>query len=188
MKNAAHLTSEQLTRYQERNLEAVELLAADRHVSKCGECRNVLFERSGAHAQLSGLRSRLSEHLTYDQVAACAGDREDDLCRHHIAECATCRAEVEDLREFRATMSGKKRQAWVIPAWSAAAAALLAFAGLAWWNAGQRVSPAPQPGLPATALSRPPKPTEPDLAPEQRDAVQLAMTNHKLDRAPVLDR
>src|SRR5437588_12880908 len=107
MTNAAHLTSDQLQRYQDRSLAPAELLAVDRHIAKCSECRGVLSKRSGAEAQLSGLRTRFSEHLSYDQVVACAhaqGGQDvhgETTSRDHLEECAQCRAEVEDLRGFR---------------------------------------------------------------------------------------
>jgi hypothetical protein len=76
----------------------------------------------------------------------------------------------------------RRRAAWVIPAWSAAAAAIALTAGLAWWNG--RTQPTPPAPI---AQEQPPKPSEPELAPEQRDAIQLALASHRFDRAPVLD-
>src|SRR4051812_30327222 len=132
MTNAAHLTPEQLRRYQDRTLAPGELLSADRHIADCGECRGVLFHRSGVQAQLSGLRSRFSEHLAYEQIVAMTEGRGDPKYADHLKECPQCRAEVEDLRQFRRelepTPAGvvempRRRAAWVLPAWSAAAAA-----------------------------------------------------------------
>jgi len=104
MTNAAHLSPDQLARYQDRTLAAAELLAVDRHVAECVECRGLLFHHSGAAAQLSGLRSRFSEHLVYEQVVACAEGRGEASWTEHLKECPPCRAEVEDLRSFREDM------------------------------------------------------------------------------------
>jgi hypothetical protein len=165
----------------------------DRHIAECDECRGLLFHHFGAGPQLRGLRSRFSEHLGYDQVVACAEGRGEAGWTEHLKGCPQCHAEVEDLRGFRQELGSapggvvempRRRAAWVVPAWSAAAAALVLTAGLAWWN-GRSQPPAP----PAPIARREhPKSTEPDLAPEQRQAVQLALAGRKFDRAPVLDR
>jgi hypothetical protein len=54
---------------------------------------------------------------------------------------------------------------------------------MVWWS-GRR----PQPTPPPVVALQPPKPSEPELAPEQRDAIQLAVAGHKFVRASVLDR
>jgi anti-sigma factor ChrR (cupin superfamily) len=184
MKNAAHLDAEQLARYQDRTLEPAQLLAADRHLAECDECRGVLFNRAGAQAQLSGLRARLSEHLAYDQISACAEGHMQRAHEEHLGECAACRAEVEDLMRFRGELTPRSRPSWLVPAWSAAAAALVLATGLMWWNGRKAPPTAPV----AVAQRQAPKSTEPELAPAEREAVQLALSSRKLDRAPVLDR
>ena len=82
----AHLTAEQFARYQARTLEPAELLAVDRHLAGCGDCRAAIYRKVGAQAQLDDLRSRFSEHLTYEQVAACAQGsampRRKRICRN----------------------------------------------------------------------------------------------------------
>src|SRR5690349_1644976 len=105
MQTPGHLTSEQIARYQARTLNTAELLAVDRHLAECEECRNVLYREIGAEAQLSSLRTAFSQHLAYDQVVACAEGNPDPALRAHLSECAQCRAEVEDLQQFRASGS-----------------------------------------------------------------------------------
>jgi hypothetical protein len=186
----AHLTAEQFARFQARTLEPAELLAVDRHLASCDECRSALYREMGAEAQLSGLRSRFSEHLTYGQVAAAAEGAGDAASDAHLKECASCREEVEDLRSFRTPRAPlvelpRKRAAWVIPAWIAAAAAVvvLAFSVLR----TDRPTPVPPPQTPL-AQQQPAKPAEPELTAEQRDAVAAVIANRRFERAPVLDR
>jgi hypothetical protein len=186
----AHLTAEQLARFQARTLEPAELLGVDRHLAGCDACRSALYREMGAQAQLSGLRSRFSEHLTYEQVAAATEGASDAESEAHLKECAPCREEVEDLRAFRTLKPSvvempRKRAAWVMPAWIAAAAAIvvLAVSVLRTDRPGQ--VPPPQTPL---AQQQPAKPAEPQLTAEQRDAVAAVIATRRFERAPVLDR
>ncbi|HXA48783.1 MAG TPA: hypothetical protein VNV86_00695 [Candidatus Acidoferrum sp.] len=189
----AHLTAEQIARYQTRTLVTAELLAVDRHLAACAECRSAIYREIGAQAQLDALRSRFSEHLTYEQVAACAQGSGDAAAEAHLKECASCREEVEDLRVFAVRKAPvvitHKRAAWVIPAWIAAAAAIVVLAGSILRTNRPDSIPTPQPPL---AQQQPTKPAEADLTAgltaEQRDAVAAAISTHRFERAPILDR
>jgi hypothetical protein len=184
-----HLTAEQFARYQARTLEPAELLAVDRHLAACAECRSAIYREIGAQAHLEGLRTRFSEHLTYEQVAACAQCSGDAAAEAHLKECPLCRDEVEDLRVFARQKAPvvitRKRAAWVIPAWIAAAAAIVVLAGSILRTNRPAAGPAPPPPL---AQRQPTKPAEAELTAEQRDAVAAAISTHRFERAPVLDR
>src|SRR5437660_1066071 len=104
MIKAAHLTDEQVAGFVLRSLDAAELVVVDRHLEVCGECRERLERQMSAPGLLQELRAQLSEHLEYEQVAAASGGRKDPGVQEHLAECAMCRAEVEDLRSFRSEL------------------------------------------------------------------------------------
>src|SRR3954467_7740450 len=101
MTNVTHPDTDRLSRYQARSLDASGLLAVDRHLAGCEACREVLLRGAGRLARAEDLRQSLSEHLAFDQVKACAEGSGAPAWTQHLAECAACRAEVDDLRQFR---------------------------------------------------------------------------------------
>ncbi len=192
MIEAAHLTEQQFSGFQHRTLEPADLLAADRHLSVCAECRDRLARQTSALPEVSALRTQLSDHLDYDQTVAASHGAAGTAIQQHLAECAMCRAEVEDLRQFRSELSpelsGRPRNViampppkprWRIPAYAAIAAGLLLAVGLTFFR--QPKTPVAQ-VPPVTA-----QPAEPAIPPDQEAAVQLALSTHRLERAPVLD-
>ena len=197
MTQPAHLTDSELAGYRERTLAAAELLRVDEHLTGCAECRDRIFESGFAVAQARALRSELIEHLDYDQIVASAEGTAEPGVKAHVAECALCRAEVDDLRVFRMQLAQPhvepprrepivmpvRRSAGKKPVWLAAAAGFVVVAGLAVWSLTRPAAPPAPP-----VAQRPAAPQEPALAPEQQQAVQLAMASHKLERAAVLNR
>jgi hypothetical protein len=187
MIEAAHLSERQISGFQHRTLEPADLLAVDRHLAVCAECRDRLAALTGAFPETSTLRTHLSEHLDYDQTVAAAHGAADAAIQQHLAECATCRGEVEDLRQFRSQLAApgkviampRSKPKWRIPAFAAIAAGLLLALGLTVFR--QSKTPVAQ-APPVTA-----RPVEPAIPPDQRAAVQLALSTHRLERAPVLD-
>ena len=181
-----HLTEEQFAQYRSRRLAPLELLAVDDHIAQCAPCRDRLFGLERAGSQLRQLRASLAQHLTYDQVAACARGPFPPDAAQHLKECDMCRAEVDDLRQFRTEIVTAppvpiRMPVRAIP-WLAAAAALLLAAGITFLMLRPGAVPAP----PQVAVA--PKTSEPPLSPEDREAVQLALASHKLERPPILDR
>jgi hypothetical protein len=189
---AAHLTDDQISGYRAKRLGSAELLELDRHVAECTECRGRLYENVRAEADLRDLRRDLAQHLEYDEVVACAEGSAGQAARRHLEECSMCREEVADLSRFRSELSVPREARTPIPirkpaprwaAIAALAAGVILVAALAYWGMNQRpqeIAKQPAPGPPASA--------EPALSPEQQQAVQLALSTHKLERAPVLDR
>uniref|UniRef100_Q022H7 Zinc-finger domain-containing protein n=1 Tax=Solibacter usitatus (strain Ellin6076) TaxID=234267 RepID=Q022H7_SOLUE len=188
MIEAAHLTEQQFSGFRHRTLEPADLLAVDRHLAVCAGCRDRLASQSGAFTETSALRTLLSEHLDYDQTVAAAHGSAGAAIQQHLAECAMCRDEVEDLRQFRSELAaapGKviampsPKPRWRILAFVAIAAGLLLAAGLTVFR---------QPGTPVAQV-RPAavQPVEAAIPPDQLAAVQLALSTHRLERAPVLD-
>jgi len=193
----SHLSDSELAGYRKRTLAAAELLRVDEHLTSCADCRDRIFESGLLAAQARALRNQFIEHLDYDEIVACAEGTPEASVGAHVAECALCRAEVDDLRVFRMQLAQPqvepvrrepivmpvRRARWKKPVWLAAAAGLLVVAGMAVWSL-QRPAAAPAPEI----AQQPVQPREPALTPEQQQAVQLAMASHKLERASVLNR
>jgi hypothetical protein len=190
---APHLSSKQIAGFRARSLAPAELLELDRHVAECEACRGRLYEDLHADTDLRELRRDLAEHLTYDEVVACAEGHAGTEVQQHLHECPMCREEVADLNRFRSELNTPRVERtptpirpspsrW--PAVVALAAGVLLVAGLAYWAMSQGTRMARQ----QTSAPGPAKPVEPALPPEQQQAVQLALATHKLERAPVLDQ
>ncbi len=193
MKKAEHLSEDQFHRYRHRTLAPGELLEVDRHIAQCETCLARLWRESDAIPPLQGLRNQLSEHLNYEQIVACAEGAAAGPCERHLAECELCRAEVDELRDFREQWDAPRRSAPVIAmpvpgkprrtgALAAIAAATVLAAGLGFW--ALRMQPA---AAPAPEISKTNPIPEPTLSPEQQALVQLAITSQKFAPAPVLD-
>ena len=188
MNGPAHLNDEQLARYHDRALTAVELLELDSHVLECAACRERLYVRQGAAAKIGALRAELSGHLDYAGVVACSEGNGTPAQTEHVAECAMCQGEVLDLSRFRTElrdsprvplqMPGKGRKSWAVPA--GIAAALLLTAG------GAMVAIRRQAPGPAVSAVRPS--SESPVPAAERHALELAVASHGLERAPVLDQ
>jgi hypothetical protein len=186
---AAHLTIEQIAGFRARSLAPADLLELDRHVAECESCRNRLYDEVHADSDLHSLRRDLAQHLAYDEVVACAEGVAGAGVRSHLDECSMCREEVADLSRFREELNAPRAERtptpigphpsrW--PAVAALAAGVLLVAGLAYWAMDQR----PQV---AQKLVRPSVPTETALTSEQQQAMQLALSTHKLEQAPILE-
>lgn len=184
-----HLTDEQFAQYHSRTLAPVELLEVDGHIALCAACRNRLYREGQTGTELRRLKADFAGHLEYDQIADCANGTFPPEVAQHLEECDMCRAEVDDLTQFRAELKSAPRAPIQMPARSipwrlAVAAAVLLAAGLTVWYVRQT------PALPAgtAAIPKPMAPAEPPLSVEQNEALQLALSTHKLERAPILDR
>jgi len=183
-----HLTDEQFAQYHSRTLAPVELLEIDEHIALCAACRDRLYREGQAGTQLRRLKADFAGHLGYDQIADCANGTFPPEVAQHLEECDMCRAEVDDLTQFRAELKSAQRAPIQMPArripWRLAAAAAVLLATITVWYVRQ--TPAPPPGV--AAIPRAMAPAEPPLSVEQNGAVQLALSTHRLERAPILDR
>jgi hypothetical protein len=189
MTQPEHLTEEQFAQYRSRTLAPLELLEVDDHIARCGDCRDRLYSEAMAGPQLRQLRAEFAGHLEYDQIAQCANGFFPPEVAQHLKECDMCRAEVDDLTLFRTELNSAPRAPIQLPVrripWRlAVAAAVLLAAALAIWNLRSR-SPAP---ADLAVAPKAPVSSEPPLSADQAAAVQLALTAHQLDRAPILDR
>lgn len=172
-----HPTHAHLNRYRERTLDPAELLTMDRHLAVCPPCRTALSRVLNANEQVVACRERLTDHLTYQQVAGSVEGRVEAAAEAHLQVCASCREEVDDLRAFRARLP-RPRAAWVLPAWVAAAAAVIVLAGIGVRSGKRPVLHAP--AQHAVAAETP-------LTVEQRQVIATLRATPKLGRAPVLD-
>jgi hypothetical protein len=127
---AEHLTTERMLDYARRSLDPIDLLTTDDHLVACVECRGRMVDEEGLRATVTSLEREIRaalpsgpEHLPYDQVESLAEDRlrgaAREIAETHAEICASCRAEIADLKGFAAAFRESRR---------AAAAALVAAA------------------------------------------------------------
>ena len=146
-KVVTHLTTSQVDAYWARRLAPADLLSLGRHIELCQPCRGALLA-AAPPAILPDLGDSAGQddgsaggHLEYEQVKRYieTGGAPDDTgaIEGHLAVCADCRADVEDLRRFRGEyvqrqnvrpagplpMRGRFRARWW---WAVAAAAAAA--------------------------------------------------------------
>jgi hypothetical protein len=115
MQALEHITGETAERYRLRLLTPAELLAAQSHADRCTGCRAKLADAftldaafENVHAEFSGGHGRDDEpeHLPYEQLAAFVDGSLDDVTRElaesHLAVCAECEGDADDLRQYQA--------------------------------------------------------------------------------------
>jgi len=110
-----HLSQRQFAEYRQQRLTAVELIAVDDHLAACPDCRRrAEASLPGAAVSLyAGLRvdaAPLPEvagaggHLTFDQIAGSVDESlaatERQFVADHLASCAQCARQAQDLRAF----------------------------------------------------------------------------------------
>jgi hypothetical protein len=148
-----HLPSDLLDRYRSRKLTPAELLATHGHLALCEACRARLRSVERPDAAFSDLRAQLDAddaealHLRYEDmelhVDGSLGDVAREIVDSHLAICARCHSDVEDLRAFKSEMAARPdgepatssrslrppRPAlrWVLPAAVAAGVVILAW-------------------------------------------------------------
>jgi len=126
-----HLTAESLRRFESQELEPGELIVVLRHIAMCAECagrtpadaeddRAALRQMVAAPADAAHLDTE-GQLMPYVDGTLDPADR--DVVESHLEDCAVCRAEVADLRAFRAP-AAPQRPAVRRSRWLALAAAL----------------------------------------------------------------
>jgi hypothetical protein len=187
MTEPPHLSEEQVARYSSGKLAAAELLEVDTHLSGCEACRGRLYAGVRASARIAHLRADVSGHLDYAAVLSCASGSATPEERNHLDLCRTCRAEVDDLRQFQVELRETPRHAVVTPInrgrrWPRlmTVAAGIAVVAISVWSLRRE---RPQPNTVATVT-----PAEAPLTAAERQTLELALANHQLERAPILSR
>ena len=109
-----HLSSEKIERYRKREMSAAELLVASDHVAGCEDCRRLLRDPEQLQIALAALQFDLSAepvetpHISYEALAAyvdnCADEVDREIVQSHLEFCSECAEEMDDLREFKASM------------------------------------------------------------------------------------
>jgi anti-sigma factor RsiW len=108
-----HVTAQQIDQYRDKAMPPEELLAFDRHLAECGECRKQLASSERVSKLLRGLESAAAapQHLSYDQMAAYVDGKSEEIDREivesHVELCARCAAELGDLASFAQTMAAE---------------------------------------------------------------------------------
>ncbi|HEX8069517.1 MAG TPA: zf-HC2 domain-containing protein [Pyrinomonadaceae bacterium] len=114
MRASGHITAETVESYRRRLLPAAALLAVQAHAAACAECRARLAGAVGLneafakmHAEFSG-RDALDDepaHLSHEQLAAFVDGSLDEvsseLTESHLAVCAECAGDANDLRQYQ---------------------------------------------------------------------------------------
>jgi anti-sigma factor RsiW len=106
---SSHPPPDALDRYRRGLLPPEELLAVDDHLASCAACREAAL-RSVEGARPGGLdalvAAPVNRHPEYEELAAYVDAGQDEVEREvtemHLADCASCREEVADLRAFKA--------------------------------------------------------------------------------------
>ena len=110
-----HLSNQELEQYRRSALPPLELLAADDHLAECASCRARLAEAVPVVQAWQALQAALpasaeaDAHLSYEVLAALVDaqlpEPERRAAAQHLAACALCAAEREDLQATRAALS-----------------------------------------------------------------------------------
>ena len=110
---STHVTAQQIEQYRSKGMPPEDLLAFDRHVAQCGECRSQLASEQLVTSFIAGLVSAADapEHLTFDQMTAYVDAKSDDVDREivesHVELCARCATELGDLAAFAQSMAAE---------------------------------------------------------------------------------
>jgi anti-sigma factor RsiW len=106
---SSHPSPDALDRYRRGLLAPEELLAVDDHLAACPGCREAALRPApvaGAEALHTLLGGQGNGHPEFEELAAYVDGTQDDVAREvtdmHLADCASCREEVADLRALRA--------------------------------------------------------------------------------------
>jgi hypothetical protein len=129
MNPANHFTAVMVADYQARRMTPAQVLAFHDHRDACEPCGKLL-----EHATGFAVEDHLSEQEIVDFVAGLSPDPEMES---HLSLCASCRALVEDLRQFQneSGSAGDRTSRRRSPAIAlfAAAAAVILVAGASVW-------------------------------------------------------
>lgn len=145
-----HLTVETLQRFRARQLPPAEILELSRHLALCADCTALAASLVDARRTARGFADATLESGHPDletELTAFAEGHGSESVAEHVAGCAICAEDVDDLRRARP----RRNFFWI----AAAAAILLVIAAIAFWP--KRVVQDPVPI--ATAATTPPLPT-----------------------------
>lgn len=140
----SHLNDVELRAFVSGTLSPDDLLQADDHLAQCDRCRGAAAALSDVSGRIDGLLAQLNnatEHLSDGDLVLLAQGRLPPDAREpswqHLKECATCAAEVDDLRQW--AVQPRARRGWSRFA-VAAAVLLVILLPAAIWEARSRHS------------------------------------------------
>jgi len=107
-----HVTTEQIAQYRNKRMPPGDLLAFDRHVAQCGECRAQMANAGRVSTLMDGLETAAPQHLAYDQMAdyvdAKSGEVDREIVESHVELCDRCATELGDLAAFADSMAAAR--------------------------------------------------------------------------------
>ena len=112
----AHLSPEQIERYQNDALRPEEIVDTYTHLDACETCRALATANTSRPVALAGLQAEVikhsweeTEHLTEEQQAGYVDETLDrislQIVEGHLGMCAQCVEDIRQLRAFRAMLS-----------------------------------------------------------------------------------
>jgi Putative zinc-finger len=149
-----HLTEQQIESFHRRKMSPDGLRAAHQHLDVCEMCRAQLTPPGQVELALAAFEREFrqaeaeDDHLHYQQISGFVDNALDEIDREivesHLAACAECAAEVQDLRNFKAAIATRES----VPVKTHSQRER----GLAWWNWWERSSPARQAAAAAVVI------------------------------------
>lgn len=116
----AHLDDDRVERLRRRTLTPQELIDASNHIRECEACRVRVESHAAVLPAIHLLDRQLSSetlssaHLEFETMLEFVEETMPDEQRAdaaaHLEECATCRAEADDLRQFRGEVAAQKER------------------------------------------------------------------------------
>ncbi len=111
---SAHLSNIEITAYQQGKLAAKELLALDKHLATCEQCRQQLSKALGIKGWLTALQEDLTavatdklDHIACEDFSAYVEEKMDEVEREivesHLEICMQCAEELQALQAFLLT-------------------------------------------------------------------------------------
>jgi hypothetical protein len=158
-----HPTPDLLRRWRDGSLDPKEILAVSDHIEHCERCGSALADEALAASVAAAVGSQLDDaavataldHVSSEALERWVDGRSDEeesaRVSAHLAECASCRAEADDLRTFAAGFTGTGAWRWPLAAAGVAAALLLILGTVG----VLRRAPTPPDATTAAALPRP---------------------------------
>lgn len=110
-----HISEEALQKYKEKSLPPAGVLSVCDHLESCPQCRERLAEISPLDHLFSAFTSELDTatndapphllpELMVDYVDNQLDDTDLEIADSHLSSCSLCRADLQDLRAFKATL------------------------------------------------------------------------------------
>lgn len=153
-----HLTAAMLQRFHAGELAPTEILEVSRHLTACVECAalaaSLVDARRAAHGFANATLESGHPDLESDLTAYAEG-RGSEAVAEHVAGCAICREDVDDIRGAR-----PRRKTFAIAA-AAAAVILLVLAAIAFWPRRTVPTPVIPTASSVTPTTQPTPPTPP---------------------------